>query len=390
MSFRVVHVLAPRTAGDEGVAACAAVLAQSPTPQGVVIVGDARDEARAWAMGVRSVFRLTPLLGRPANSRGALRRILAGMFAADQRSPVVQCWCPATLEAAGVATNLRERRVGVLLRVPGRECVGPDGRLRAFVGDATLACFDSTVAERVARIAAPSDRFFMDRIRLLDPPAMSMTGLGGHRTRIRRELGLCEEDHVVLFLTDPAARGDALRFTFILGLAYAAGHTTVGLMPRGTLHHRRSARFVRLNNRRWGLVESDRPLSHLIAAADVAVSDAGAPDGPVVRSCGSIALEMAAAFGLPTVGPPQCDLERHLGPIGRELTGRSRTNGAVLPSMLRAIEDPAYRRTVSLELLRHAARPRSGHTLENLWREVANAPVLHGEPPTPELLGATA
>lgn len=373
MSVRIIHLLAPAEGGDEAVSECAASLRAPGFDQRVVILGDAHDEARCWSLGVASTLRVTSGAAGVSALARRIAPLLNALHASDSVT-VLQCWCERSMRVALALASPDHRVVRVALRQEAGAGLDLIARILES-GGSTVASYEGAIspASLESRLADPR---LAPRLRILDLPGRVLPSSIPDRTSVRSTLGLDGAIPVVTFLADPPSRGDAMRFVFASGLAHASGRTTVGLMPRGTLHARRAARFVRLNGRRWGLIESDLPLSHLVSAADFAIADAGGPGEPVNPSCGPVSLLVSATLGVPVVGPREVGVAATLGPAGVALQVDQRQTGVLLPLLLRLMEDKPYPAHLSSALRAEAAArvSASGHALADLWREVANAP----------------
>jgi hypothetical protein len=398
---RIVHVLSPESAGDEGVLACAAAMAIPGFAHTCVIVGDDGHERRAWALGVPSVDRLTPLC-RPVGQREVWlsptgRRLAAvlGARLAGEPGPALLCtWSARDLALVRAAAGKRGlKRVGVLAHAPDAPHRPDQAHHTDWawgMDEATVVTIGSRVRARIARAASArrGGRMCVDDVRLCPAPAFERGGpLAVDREALRSRLGIEPGDTVVGLLADPPCRGDALGLAFQLGLCWTIGRPMVGLMPRGVAWERQGLRFVIDHGRAWRMLNVHLSLPELVAVSDVAVAQA-TERGP---SCGLVALSLCASVGVPVACHPgvvgDCEDADQVAPALAALDDER--NRLAVP-LLRLVEDAA----AAAELVRRQrafadrARAADGfaRTLAGVWRETLNLPEASADLPTPAAL----
>lgn len=366
----ILHLLSPRSAGDEGALACAASIAATPEHQHrVLIVGDSAAERRAWALGVRSTDRVVPLLGRASGCTRRAGAWLRAMSAAGYAPRVVQSWCAETAVLAERVGGLPEgvQRSAAILRMPSER----GSQLLWQWCDRTRLCvFGSdmrrALGELRERASGRSGRF-EPRVRVLDPRIEDAAKPITDRGRIRTAMGVQEQDPLVALVSHDPARASAMAFAFALGLLKAAGVRAIGWAPRDVHDLRRAARFVRAHSRTWGLVSGDPTLPELLSAADVAVYD----DGGLNVSPGPWLVSIAAESGARLVVP------RGAATGGGDFVVCERTPASVVNAVMRALSDGASRAGRG-----ESDRASSGdHTIGKLWAEMLNLPQVDGSRP---------
>jgi hypothetical protein len=401
--LRILHLLDPHD-GIEPMLACRAAMSIGEASHALWLVTDSAGERVAADFGLTTSDRVGTILGR-AESAGRGMRSLLEHRTDDLGEPtpdLVQCWSVRMLGAARAAFGKRIiSRCGVLVRPPSsatlrraeaaRFSKTPEERA---LDDTTLLTLDMTSREQWAPMASAGRGAMRmrDNIRLAPAPPLPPTecAVGSpSRAAVREALGLDDGDIAVVLLADPPEAGDAMRFTFQVGLQHVGGVRITGIVPRGASHSRRGARFVAGHGRRWGMIDSARSLEQVLIGADIAVWDV-ADSGEV--SSGPALLAACIAAGVPVAAAPH---EISLGALAAipDCLSRDGSTRAVASRMFDFARDASVRATVSRRMLDHAAelRERDGfrRTLLALWRERANVPIIRPGLPVPAaLMGA--
>jgi hypothetical protein len=394
--MRVLHLLDPAHAGDEGALACAAALTIAGAGHEVWTVGDAHAERRAWALGIPSVVRIPERRGPLAPAAATARLLRSLLRRHDVRPDIVQCYSLPMLALARRAVGERTPpRVGV---VPHRPIPRAGRGAHAVAADlewATTAVLEAGARDILAprSLSAIGRSRQADDLRVLEPPCFPPGGPPGvGRQAVRERLGLEPTDTAVGLLADPPWAGDAYRIAFALGLAKALTHRGVAVVRRGAAQERRAARFVRSQARRWNIVLADLTLPELVAASDVLVLDAAGAPGAARPSAGPTALSLAASMGVPVacaVGAEPTPGRAAHPPL---LHAPSPVLGRVALPVVHWLERPDLRvaHAAALRAWAASARARDAYrrTLHALWLEAANVPSPAEGLPTPTLLTA--
>lgn len=231
----------------------------------------------------------------------------------------------------------------------------------------------------------------LDNIRLCEPPVAGAAADDAARRSARAALGIPDDAMTVAMLADPPDAADALRFVFLVGLIHCAGIRVVALARAGQRGERRAARFVAGHSRRWSLVVSDRPMTDILHAADIAVWDTGEHGVP---SSGPALIRESLARGVPVAAAWRPMAARALGPLASVCMATSDTPQLVAGRIHALARDAALRARVAEEGRRFAEscvkRDDFRRTLLALWEERANVPTLRPGLPVPEELLAGA
>lgn len=397
--LRVLHLLDPRD-GDEPALACRAAMGIEGVTHDLWLVTDSAGEERAVALGLGTTDRVPARPGLSGATARAMRRLLENRYddAGLPTPDLVHCWSVGMLGVARAAFGKRTiPRCAVLTRTPlplpaaGRWLARR--RIERALDDTTLLALDPTIREAWAPAASVGRGGvrMLDNIRLCEPPTGAPSGDPHARARARAALGIADDALAVVLLADPPAAADALRFVFLVGLIHCAGIRVVALARSGHRGERRAARFVAGHSRRWGLVVSDRPITQLIDAADIAVWDTGEHGVP---SSGPTLIREAMARGVPVAAAWRPMAERALGPLAPDCVAASDTPQLVAGRIHALASDAALRRRVAEDGRLFAAecvrRDLFRATLRALWEERANIPTIRPGLPIPEELLATA
>jgi hypothetical protein len=251
------------SASEVGVLGCRAALEEiAEATHTVCLLADTDGERRVRALGLFTTDRITPPLRRPGMAWRALRALRAGRGPFD----AIQCW--------------DERLVPVARRAFGPARVVPPPRELALPSVVTSHC----------------------------------------RARTRRELGLADDDLAVLLLADPRWRGNAQRFTFLIGLFDFAGYRTVGVIPRGAVDAQRAGEFHKGAMIASRLCPADRAGVLLSVACDVGVLQPAAhrPETEDDSATGQRRALVRAAqrLGLPVLAPRGLGVDDLCAPPG--------------------------------------------------------------------------
>lgn len=398
--LRILHLLDPHD-GCEPMLACRAAMSIAEVHHEFWLVTDSCVERAAAAFGFESTDRIGTLLGRAESAGPGLRTLL------EQRTDVcgepipdlVQCWSVRMLGAARAAFGKRIiPRCAVLVRPPGAEVVRRSRATRysntfeeRALDDTTLLALDRSTRDGWAPMASAGRGALRmrDNIRISPAPPLPLTSTTTRRSDARRALGLDDRDIAVVLLADPPDAGDSMRFAFQIGLQHVGGVRIVGIVPRGTTNARRGARFVASHGRRWGLIESSRPLDQLIGAADVALWDV-LEDGQV--SSGPAMLAACVAKGV-TVAAAANPISIQLLATVPECIARDSSTRAVAGKLFELASDAPARANISARMASSAAdmhaRDAFRRTLLELWRERANVPTIRPGLPFPADLTGT-
>lgn len=399
--LRVLHLLDPHD-GEEPALACRAALSIQGAAHDLWLLTDTEGERRAGRLGLRATDRVPTRRGPLGPTARAMRRLLQNRYD-DVNLPtpdLVQCWSVRLLGIARAAFGKRAiPRCCVLSRTPVTHNSGPltgrwlaRRRIERALDDTTLLALDPTIREAWAPAASVGrgGLRMLDNIRLCEPPVIS-TPPAPAREEARAALGLHPDEVAIVLLADPPAAADAVRFAFLVGLIHCAGIRVVAITRPGTRGARRSARFVAGHSRRWGLIETDHPLPHVLAAADIAVWDVG-DDG--VPSSGPLSIRAAMAAGVPVAAAWRPMAARALGAAASDCLAASDTPQLVAGRMHALAQDAALRARVGEQCraiaAEGAARDDFRRTLLALWQERANVPIIRPGLPIPEALLAGA
>lgn len=377
--MHVVHVIDPEHAGDQALLACAACLEAKLCSQSVILIGTAKCEHDAWALGVRTGDRVSSrsrLIGPTAR---ALSRALREHQRPHEDPIVVNCWSVSTAKLCAQA-RLRAHWPSIVLSTDAPSHLAlsslPDRFVRAGVStDATRSVEGHAGASPHFRFAHARDTV-VTPIRALGPCLPRVDRLTAQqRTRARAELNIAPSDRVVMLLADPPARGDLHRFSMVLALLQAAGAPCVGIARVGGLSPERAERFAHGLGNRWALLQLVGSIVDLLNIADVAVVD-HPPFG--VASCGSVGVQLAATMGVPVVMSATDDPSGNLGEGGRWLAASGQEAMHLMPMVLALVEDPLLRARVAEQVRSHVMMQEGEESfaerLFQLWREVANVP----------------
>ncbi|MBX3407154.1 MAG: hypothetical protein KF869_10350 [Phycisphaeraceae bacterium] len=397
--LRVLHLLDPRD-GDEPALACRAAMTIQGVHHDLWLVTDNAGEHRATALGLGTTDRVADRPRAPGTTARAMRRLLENRYddAGLPTPDLVQCWSVGMLGAARAAFGKRTiPRCAVLTRTPmplptaGRWLARH--RIERALDDTTLLAIDPTIREAWAQPASVGrgGLRMLDNIRLCEPPGRAPDVDAHERGRARTALGIRDDAVAVVMLADPPAAADALRFVFLVGLIHCAGVRVVAVARSGQRGDRRAARFVAGHSRRWGLVVSDRPMTELIHAADIAVWDTGEHGIP---SSGPMLIREALSRGVPVAAAWRPMAARALGPLASACMAASDTPQLVAGRIHALARDAALRARVADESRRFAAscaeRDDFRRTLRALWEERANVPTIRPGLPIPEEMLAGA
>lgn len=368
--MRVLHLLSPRTAGDEGVRAC--VLSAGTRPgQDVMLIGDGADEARAWRLGHRGTDRVTPgpsPVRAWATARSVARYVRARR--GEHGYDLVQCWC---LASAGIAGHLGELagEISVTLVRPS------EGDARTpLPSHGVYSVLDRTHQSPVWRLLhARGVHQHMANVRVLDWTVIADQCPGATKAELRAQHGIETGDMVAAYLPAHPDQGDALFFAFMLGLIQVSGRRVVGHMPRGIMHARRAARFVRAHARVWGLAETSMTTPEIVRAADVLIADdceLGVLPGPVLCNWARASGTRIVAASTAQDGVVAADMED----LVRVCPRRS-------AAIVNAIVHAPTRSPLHAAHASWSVEQGGEQTLTALWDEMLNAPSTRGDGLTP-------
>ena len=314
----------------------------------LVLVGSSRDQARAEKFGLSTPTRIGPISGVGGVLLAARRyaRLLDHRYwfappASRERLPDVQlAWSIPAAAMIRAAPGYRQltRLAAVLRTTPPAPRGSPAyRRLKHALAHTQPFALGRQARDSVAHPASArrGGLFQRDNIRLFDPPIDPAPRRvpDDEQRALRRELGIADDAFSVVLLADPPSAGDAHRFAFALGLAFAARIRVSGIVPCGLeapSRLSRAAGFLRDHNRRWGLSVSPRPIDQLLRAADLAIAltpDPRLDESPLnTLSCGTTSIALALSLGVPVIGPASETIAAVLGPdlasacIGRRST----------------------------------------------------------------------
>ena len=398
--LRILHLLDPHD-GAEPMLACRAAMSIADAHHALWLVTDSRGERSAAAFGLPTTNRIGTILRRAESAGRGLRSLLEHRTddLGEPTPDIIQCWSVRMLGAARAAFGKRIiPRCAVLTRPPVAGIArhveshrfSKTAEERAL-DDTTLLALDHVTREGWAPMASAGRGALRlrDNIRLSPAPPLPPVALPFNpsaRAASRAALGLEDREIAVVFLADPPSAGDSMRFAFQVGLQHVGGVRIVGITPRGTSHSRRGARFVAGHGRRWGLVESSRPIDELLSAADVALWDAPA-DGEVTS--GPILLAACIAAGVPVAAAAHPLSIQMLNTIP-ECIARDNSTRAVASKLFELASDAPARANIAHRMSALAADMRQRdafrRTLLALWRERANVPIIRPGLPVPAAL----
>ncbi|MBL8991050.1 MAG: hypothetical protein JNJ48_05670 [Phycisphaerae bacterium] len=348
---RVLHLLDPSHAGEEGCLGCVALQREAAAWQEVWLVGSSADERLAASVGVRIDGRVTVRRGLAELGTGPLRRLMADRVRAGVGPDVVHCWSIEGLSLARAAFGPEAARAAVLPHGPtaGRG-QGPDElRVDAAMSGAEVACWSRSLAERWSAVRVEAAT--------CDVPRLEVDGWEHRRAQTRSALGIGQDELVVLHAGDPVRTLDAKAFAVFMGTLRFGGARAVGLMPAAGSSQRRAARYVRALGRTFELVRYDGPQSGAMPAADLVLwgldgaTSALAADRPMG---GVVLAATACAAGIPVIAQ-DCGVSREVLGARPELLCGSLIFVDVARPML----------PLALDSARRAA---TGGTLRDDWR----------------------
>lgn len=395
--LRILHLLDPHD-GVEPMLACREAMSIAEAQHALWLVTDSSGEQIATESGLHSTDRIGTILRRAESAGRGLRALLEHRTddLGEPAPDLIQCWSVRMLAAARSAFGKRIiPRCGVLTSPPGQIVLQRAAAARLSktpeeraLDDTTLLTFDLTTRDAWAPMASSGRGALRmrDNIRITPSrPLLSISNQIG-RDAARQALGLERTDIAVLYLADPPAAGDSMRFAFQVGLQHVGGVKIVGIVPRGTSHARRGARFVAGHGRRWGLIESQRPFDHLLSAADIALWDAF-EDGSV--SSGPLLISACIGRGLPVAAAAHPISTNTLAGIP-ECVARDASVRAVASKLFELANDAPVRASISQRMHTLAAelasRDAFRRTLLALWQERANLPIIRPGFPIPAAL----
>jgi hypothetical protein len=329
---RVLHLVMPSACDDDGLLACAAVLAgERRFEHDVLVIGNASDERRAASLGPAIVDRVLATSMPSFASRGhlgdgwaAARRAAAWLGdreASRQRVSIVQAWCSQSLKLAMKLRSSARLDAPVVLALTSAaqaRAAAQDDSARAIgCGASGLPARGATVVARSEAIArtlltnlAPAEAAELgQRVRVLPFASTAHRRRTiAERQRARAVMGLSPQQPVILWWSSSLTSEHACLFAFTLGLAFTTGHTSIGVVRRGVPDLSRASRFVRDHGSRWGLIATDASFAEAVSIADACVLDVcgGGGDGvdaPVsARAAAPMLLEMARQQQVPVLG----------------------------------------------------------------------------------------
>lgn len=154
------------------------------------------------------------------------------------------------------------------------------------------------------------------------------------RARLRAELGLTDDDRLLVPLACHASQIDSMVLCMAAAALSVAELATVLMLPTHGTHRRRARAFLSGADRILDVIATDRPTMYYAAAADALIW------GPHVDASGSdsnarCAIRWARGFGVPVLCPSDyLDLEGD-GP-GGELVSCNGSGGADIASAMLA------------------------------------------------------
>jgi hypothetical protein len=351
------------------------------------IIGDTRDERRAWALGVESTDRVTPFAHLPSSAVRRVRHLAGERFGAAVGGPpqIVCCYSLPALGLARAALGRRRPwRLGILAGAPKDLGFSADvDRQAAYaMHDATVATFSRALQNTLAPTASArrGGTYLRDAIRLFDAPA-SFNVIDridpSARDRLRAALGLEPSDTVIALLADPPEHADAARVLFELGLCFTVGHRLIGLVRSGATRERRGARFVRDHGRRWDLLHADLSLAEQALACDIAIIGSAGVRGPI-GSAGPIGAAVCAQLQRPLIIAPSAypaGVDDDLPPA---IVATDDSRRAVAAALLKTLESDPLRAEIKYSQQAWGERAKAANrfagTLAELWHELNDTP----------------
>lgn len=308
---RIVHVVAPRAGGESSVRALACLLRSGSLPERVVVLGNQDDRASLEVAGVAADARMP---WEPRGPRYSLSRFGSAGWQRDIEAlfsdeTAVCAWGFDTARAWDAVAGARFGKASIVI---DDGTPGPAAAWDRWNDVTLVACGESnaqswrSVGAIDVRVAPM--RFSVDQRQR--PVLMS-------RDDVRDRLDLGPNARLIGMVADPAGRGDARWFAFVLGLMYAAGLEVGGLIPRDLTWERRGLRFVRDHGRRWGLRVWDHSMIEMAHACDVVlvppwISPTLARESSDLRpACGAALIVALAATGVPVIAPA-CEMTGEL------------------------------------------------------------------------------
>lgn len=351
--MRVLHVIDVGAAPgpgwvDAAAGAAGAVVRGTGHEHTVALVGSDAGVARALRAGVGGCPSVVRIAGSGAGAARALWRVVVGAGPFD----VVHAWAPVK--------GLRAVRRLVTVSPLGEP-----------VESGAVVAPSAAAAERLRAEGQAAAG-------VVAVPAAVEGGREAARARVRREMGLSEEDAAVLLVGD-APRADAVRFAFLMSLLAVAGRHAVGILPAWAGQMARADRFVR-GVARARVIVSARPLAELVAAADLGVFDGGgagptscAPPAPWAAGW---AIAHAHSAGVPVVAPAWAATEDlYAEPVRQACVAHNSTLPELARRLMALVGCAAQRREIGRAAAAHAGAEESATRLvgavERLWASAA-------------------
>ncbi|MGH7245080.1 MAG: hypothetical protein ACREJD_16815 [Phycisphaerales bacterium] len=255
-----IHILGawsgvqPRDAStDSAVLACVErLLARDNQSDRVVLVADDHGERRAAALGLQTPLVVPPALLRGSRFRNGLVRTLSRL---DPRS--------------------------------------------------RLVCWNDALIERVRPVADSIWKSPLDTVDGRDSEQQALRVPAGNRRAIRSELGVPEDEHVMILAADPPDAFSAQDFIRACALVGLVGRDVTAIVPRQAPEMERAKATLRNSGIPIRLMTSEAPMWTLLPCADSAVLEV--VEGAVPRSAPAHSkrwLAMTCArLGIPVVWP---------------------------------------------------------------------------------------
>lgn len=322
---------------------CCAVTRGLRRRQTVAFIGPRSAALAAQNDGLEINARISPPLGNAPGAWLPMRKVLAALG----RPGVVVCW--------GVnAARLAHRAIGE--GVP-RIAVVPEGE--SAPDCERFVTYGISAKRRLLEIGVSESR-----VAVAPPPVALNVRAGEDRLQVRHMLGCGPASTVILSVGAPG-RIDAVRFCFLMGLLAVAGIPVTGVIGPHSMNALRAARLSAAEPK-LRVIESNRPTSHLLAAADLALFDGGgrgtAASNPPCPWLATEPILTAHVAGVPVVAPAWADAD-HLFPP--DAAADLLAFNSSLPELARKAAalalDGQKRRICAAAVLRHAQQASGRH-----------------------------
>ena len=214
------------------------------------------------------------------------------------KASLVHAWSPFSASAAAVAADRRKLPLLLSLR-----CLGETPAMRSLHKESTRDAVNVTVPTRAARRALLAAGFNASRVHVLPPAAEPPARREDTRLRVRRAIGLADNDFVLVALGEMTRRGGHKFDAWVHALVLSLRPECKLVLHGGGPALPQVRRFVKASGTDYAvsLTGSEHPLADILAAADAATLLGGRH-----RGVGELAAALAA--GLPVVASRTADI----------------------------------------------------------------------------------